>query len=64
MTDIPALADKIIALINSKPASPRRDEIVAILNAGIHKPQFPSEIFKVTGLCGGGGGIALSTKVD
>jgi hypothetical protein len=45
MVDISALADKIVALINSKPSSPRRDEIVSILMAGIAKPQIPPGLF-------------------
>jgi hypothetical protein len=41
MVDISALADKLIALINSKPSSPRRDEIVSLLMQSIAKPQAP-----------------------
>lgn len=33
MTDLSKLADDLIALINSKPRSPTRDEIVAVLSS-------------------------------
>jgi hypothetical protein len=51
MVDISALADKLIALINSKPISPRRDEIVSVLMAGIAKPAVQPEMqYTVTGV--------------
>ena len=46
--DHAAVADKLIALINSKPWSPRRDDIVAILAAATPPPaQFPITVAPV-----------------
>ena len=46
--DHAAIADKLIALINSKPWSPRRDDIVAILAEATPAPKFeplPIQVF-------------------
>ena len=58
--DHAAIADKLIALINSKPWSPRRDDIVAVLAAANPPPEkFPITVTPVRD-----GGIHPSISLD
>jgi len=59
MTDFSKVADALIELINSKPASPRKDEIVAVLQAhlgeqwegpGVEPVADPNVVYWTTGV--------------